>query len=379
MNWSVLFLSVTLHILWLCHGCQQIEVFGETVGKKTFHLDRNRSHDAGGRASFVSVDTESDSTLYLYHVVVNQNGSPNGRWVLNDQFGSITQAIAFVDSWAVMPHLVTAINPHATWKIFQNEWKSSPNLTFSCLSGFDGTFFLDSPGFWQLSGFYVQIERYVFTQIKLHYPKQVYFYKYLDQWILGDDPRTDIGLAYVVDRAESPRDIKTTSNWFFLQSSKWISSSKIFLIQSPSQNDKTIYDALRDHRSLPIPSPVISTNGRSRPSSWRLSNGLPIPVIGLGTGGISTQHLPTVLRDSYALGYRLFDLAREYRNEDIFGRLTHEADLIPTLKGKRNELFLISKVWPTYLGFDPTIQQVIASLNNLRTSYLDMYLLHWPE
>jgi hypothetical protein len=282
-----------------------------------------------------------------------------------------------------MPHLVTAINPRATWKIFQNEWQPSLNSTFSCLSGSDdGTFFFDSPSFWQLSGFFIQIERYIFTQIKLHYPKQLYFYKYLDQWIIGDDPQTNIGLAYVVDQAESPQEIKATSKWFFLQSSKWVSNSNVFIIRSPSssnqQKKKTIYDVLREYRSL-SPSPASSPKSRIRPSSWRLSNGLPIPNIGLGTGGIPTHHLPTVLRDSYSLGYRLFDLAREYRNEQIFGRLIHESDIIPPLKGKRGELFLISKVWPTYLGFEPTLQQVIASLDDLRTSYLDMYLLHWPE
>lgn len=368
--------------LWLCDGCQQLEVFVETLGKNIFHLYRNRSHAGGGRASYVS--SNPNSTLYLYHVNTREGGSPQGRWVINDEFGSSSKAIAYADSWAVMPHLVTAINPRATWKVFQNEWKSSPNSTFNCHSNSpDRTFFFDSPSSWQLSGFYVQIERYVFSFIQLHSSEQLYLYKYVDQWIIGNDPQTNIGLAYVVDQAESPQEIKATSNWFFLQSSNWVSTQNVFIIPSPSastqQKDITIYDALREHRSLARPSPVLLPSGRIRPPTWRLANGLPIPIIGLGTGGISSNHLPTVLRDSFSLGYRLFDLAREYRNEHVVGRLIHDSDMIPPLKGKRGELFLISKIWPTYLGFLPTIQQVIASLDDLRTSYVDMYFLHWPE
>lgn len=76
-------------------------------------------------------------------------------------------------------------------------------------------------------------------------------------------------------------------------------------------------------------------------------------------------------------GYRLLDLGREYRNEhmvgSIFERFVND-DLFPS----REEVFLVSKVWPTDLGFRPTTNALYDSLADLKTNYLDNFLLHWP-
>lgn len=45
----------------------------------------------------------------------------------------------------------------------------------------------------------------------------------------------------------------------------------------------------------------------------------------------------------------------------------------------RRDLFLESKVWPTELGYLPTSRAVRSSLQQLRTNYVDLYLLHWPK
>lgn len=44
----------------------------------------------------------------------------------------------------------------------------------------------------------------------------------------------------------------------------------------------------------------------------------------------------------------------------------------------RHEVFILSKVWPTNLGYQETINEVLRSLTHLHTSYIDSYLIHWP-
>lgn len=76
-------------------------------------------------------------------------------------------------------------------------------------------------------------------------------------------------------------------------------------------------------------------------------------------------------------GYRLLDLAREYQNEGKVSRILSMGKKDPTIP-LREEVFLVSKVWPTHLGFHPTTREVYESMRALQTPYIDMYMLHWP-
>ena len=78
------------------------------------------------------------------------------------------------------------------------------------------------------------------------------------------------------------------------------------------------------------------------------------------------------------LGYRLFDLAREYKNEADLALLFEKTRGDDTF-AMRDEVFIISKVWPTDLGFIPTYEALYDSLHQLGVNYIDMYLLHWPS
>lgn len=97
--------------------------------------------------------------------------------------------------------------------------------------------------------------------------------------------------------------------------------------------------------------------------------------VGLGTGGLRDPRasIEAAMRSEY----RLLDLAREYQNEHIVGAMFSdfaEDDSFP----RREEVFLVSKVWPTQLGFGPTTRALYDSMTALKTNYLDSYLLHWP-
>ncbi len=372
--------------------CDSYQVIGNPLRNKVFSLIPFSSLSAspslslevgGGRPSYISVSS-GNRDLYLYHILTNFSGNVNGRWVINDQFGSLTQAIAYIDSWAILPHLAPSAENDSRpqqWTVFTNQWIKSSDFSLQCTytskSRLDSTVYVETTSIgWSLSGYYMKRNESIFSQIGLHLERQVYLYKYSNQWIIGENPGSDVALAYVLDTADTPSSISNLSTWsiFHPENQRW-ENSVVHILDCPqSAFGKSFYDCTKNFRSL---------KSRVAPndiSSYRsLSNGLIIPSIGLGTGGISAQLVPSVFHTSFSLGYRLYDLAREYRNEHVFGRILAEDDVIPSLKGERSGLFLVSKVWPTYLGYSPTLDQISLSLNELKTAYIDMYFLHWPE
>ncbi|CAJ0956452.1 unnamed protein product, partial [Mesorhabditis belari] len=82
-----------------------------------------------------------------------------------------------------------------------------------------------------------------------------------------------------------------------------------------------------------------------------------------------------VIDDALAAGYRTFDTAQAYNNEEITGRAFNA--LLPKHGLKREDIFLSSKVHNIHQGpkAEPSI---IESLEKLNFSYLDLMLIHWP-
>jgi diketogulonate reductase-like aldo/keto reductase len=100
----------------------------------------------------------------------------------------------------------------------------------------------------------------------------------------------------------------------------------------------------------------------------RKLGGVPVPVYGQGTwkfhGG------PESLRAGLDLGLTHIDTAELYTGaEEIVGR---------AIEGRRDEVFLVSKVMPQNASRKGTIKSCEASLRKLATDRLDCYLLHWP-
>ncbi len=106
----------------------------------------------------------------------------------------------------------------------------------------------------------------------------------------------------------------------------------------------------------------------------RLNNGTEIPWLGLGVfqseEGAEVENAVKVALDH---GYRSIDTAAIYRNERGVGNAIRES-AVP-----REEIFLTSKVWNTDQGYQTTLDAFEASLEKLQTSYLDLYLIHWPK
>ena len=107
-----------------------------------------------------------------------------------------------------------------------------------------------------------------------------------------------------------------------------------------------------------------------------------VSAIGMGTWGIGGGYWSPdysgddewvrMLREGIGLGMTLIDTAEMYgggHTEEIVGR---------SIKGfPREELFIVSKVWPNHARYDDVLRSARASANRLGT-YIDLYLLHWP-
>lgn len=101
-----------------------------------------------------------------------------------------------------------------------------------------------------------------------------------------------------------------------------------------------------------------------------------IPAIGQGTWYMGEradhrQHEVSALRAGLDLGLRLIDTAEMYADGGA-ERVVGEA-----LAGRRDEAFLVSKVYPWNAGGQKMVAACEGSLRRLKTDYLDLYLLHW--
>ena len=110
--------------------------------------------------------------------------------------------------------------------------------------------------------------------------------------------------------------------------------------------------------------------------STRLPSGDPVPVLGLGTWHMAEDARRrddeiSALRLGLDLGLALIDTAEMYGEgdaEDLVGE---------AIAGRRDEVFLVSKVLASHAGRDATVRACEGSLRRLRTDRLDLYLLHW--
>ena len=109
-----------------------------------------------------------------------------------------------------------------------------------------------------------------------------------------------------------------------------------------------------------------------------LASGARMPAIGLGTFGsdhVSHAQVAEAVKVAAALGYRHFDCASVYGNEQEVGAALREIIVggIP-----REQLWVTSKLWNDKHGEEDVIPQCRQSLADLGLEYLDMYLVHWP-
>lgn len=105
----------------------------------------------------------------------------------------------------------------------------------------------------------------------------------------------------------------------------------------------------------------------------KLSNGVEIPPVAFGTYKAADQKSADVLLTAIKAGYRYFDTASFYGTESYL------AEAIQRSKIPREKFFISSKIWKTEMGYENVRAAFERTLENLKTDYLDMYLIHWPK
>ena len=105
------------------------------------------------------------------------------------------------------------------------------------------------------------------------------------------------------------------------------------------------------------------------------STGCAVPVIGQGTWNLEYAERPAAVRAlqrGLDLGLTHVDTAEMYGSgavEEIVGE---------AIAGRRDEVYLVSKVLPHHASRKGTLEACERSLARLGTDRLDLYLLHWP-
>lgn len=106
--------------------------------------------------------------------------------------------------------------------------------------------------------------------------------------------------------------------------------------------------------------------------TFKLNNGVEIPVLGFGVFQIPQEQTKQAVLDAIEVGYRHFDTAQSYFNEEEVGDAIAET-IIP-----RENLFITTKVWLSNYGYENTKTSIKISLEKMKLDYLDLVLLHQP-
>lgn len=100
-----------------------------------------------------------------------------------------------------------------------------------------------------------------------------------------------------------------------------------------------------------------------------LNNGVKMPILGIGTFMLSPDEAEKSVTIALQNGYRLVDTANAYVNEKAVGRAIKKSGI------KREDIFLETKLWPSFYEDDDAIDK---TLERLGVDYIDLMILHQP-
>ena len=102
----------------------------------------------------------------------------------------------------------------------------------------------------------------------------------------------------------------------------------------------------------------------------KLYNGVEMPILGYGVFQVPPQEAERCVSDALSVGYRLIDTAQAYFNEEGVGEAVAKSGI------KREDLFLVTKVWISNNGEEKAARSIDESLHKLKTDYIDLLLIH---
>lgn len=107
--------------------------------------------------------------------------------------------------------------------------------------------------------------------------------------------------------------------------------------------------------------------------SYKLSNGVKIPKLALGTWEIADDQVADAVRSAIEMGYRHIDTAQAYANERGVGEGVRTASV------PREEIFVNSKIAAEIKNYDDAKKSIDETLNKMGLDYLDMMIIHNPQ
>ncbi len=102
----------------------------------------------------------------------------------------------------------------------------------------------------------------------------------------------------------------------------------------------------------------------------KLSNNVEMPLLGYGVFLVPPQEAERCVSDALSVGYRLIDTAQAYFNEEGVGAAIKKSGI------KRDDIFLVTKVWISNAGEQRAAESIDQSLSKLQTDYIDLLLIH---
>jgi len=105
----------------------------------------------------------------------------------------------------------------------------------------------------------------------------------------------------------------------------------------------------------------------------KLNNGVEMPILGFGVYQVpNLVECEESIAEAISVGYRLFDTASAYENEEAVGNAIKKSDI------PREEFFITTKLWVQDAGYEGTKEAFKRSMNRLQLDYLNLYLIHQP-
>ena len=104
----------------------------------------------------------------------------------------------------------------------------------------------------------------------------------------------------------------------------------------------------------------------------KLNNGVEMPILGYGVFLVDPKVCERCVTDAIDVGYRMIDTAQAYYNEEGVGVAIKKSGI------KREEFFIVTKVWITNSGEEKAAKSIDESLKKLQTDYVDLLLIHQP-
>lgn len=106
-------------------------------------------------------------------------------------------------------------------------------------------------------------------------------------------------------------------------------------------------------------------------------NGVEVPCVGMGTFGsdrFTPEQVSGAVAGAIRCGYRMFDCAACYGNEDQIGQVFQDAFEEGVVE--RKELFIMTKVWNDM--HERVEESCRKSIADLKCDYIDLFFIHWP-